>query len=118
MSNRLGFVRYLVAVATVALASIFTSGTQRAVAASHPPCTRGALASGLRRGFHSFPQGKLVHPWGCAGQFAYAAVIIDGNEITQLFRAKNGAWETANRAQYCENGEVPARIYQPACNTN
>jgi hypothetical protein len=59
-----------------------------------------------------------VHPWGCAGQFAYAAVIIDGNEITQLFRAKHSAWETANRAQYCENGKVPARIYQPACNTN
>jgi hypothetical protein len=118
MSSRLGFVRHLVAASAVALATIFTSGTPRAAAASHLPCTRVALASGLRRGFHPFPRGKLVRPWGCAGQFAYAAVIVDGNEITQLFRAKNGAWETANRARYCENDEVPARIYRPACNTN
>jgi hypothetical protein len=91
---------------------------QRAVGAAHPPCTRAALTSGLHRGFHPFPKGELVRPWGCAGRFAYAAVIIEGNEITQLFRAKNGVWLSASRARYCVDGEVPARIYDPACTTN
>ncbi len=121
MSIRPGFVKRPVAVgvAVAALAVLCTSSAaQRAVAATYPPCTRAALASGLYRGFHPFPQGKLVRPWGCAGQFAYAAVIVDGNEITQLFRAKNRIWLSANRARYCEDGEVPARIYQPACSTN
>jgi hypothetical protein len=111
--------RLIVGLATAALlATVASSSPQRALGAARPPCTRSALVSGLRRGFHPFPHGKLVHPWGCAGQFAYAAVIVEGNEITQLFHAKSGAWITANRGRYCVDGEVPARIYQPACNTN
>lgn len=121
MSDSYGILRRPVAVsaAIAAVVAVYSSGAaQRAAAANHPPCTRTALTSGLDHGFHPFPHGKLVRPWGCAGQFAYAAVIVEGNEITQLFRTKRGAWQTADRARYCQDGEVPASIYQPACNTN
>lgn len=83
----------------------------------HPPCTRQALVAGLRRGVRPL-QGRLVRPWACAGRFAYAGLVVDGNEGTVLFRAVGRVWKPADRGKYCADGVVPARIYQPACNSN
>jgi hypothetical protein len=69
------------------------------------------------------PRGSALSAWasaaalGLRGHFAYAAVIIDRKaELTILFRAVGSRWRTADRAKYCP--DVPARIWQPACNTN
>jgi hypothetical protein len=83
-----------------------------------PPCTKPAFVAGLRRGVTPLPHGQVIRPWACAGRFAYAAVVVAGNELTVLFRADGTRWETADRAKYCEDRSVPARIYQNACNTN
>jgi hypothetical protein len=84
------------------------------------PCTEQALAAGLRR---SRLRGRIDgNGFGCAGRFAYAAVIVGaGNtsvEITVLFRADVRGWEVVTRGKYCEDGAVPALIRQPACETN
>ncbi len=84
------------------------------------PCTEQALAAGLRR---STLRGRIDgNGLGCASRFAYAAVIVGaGNtsvEITVLFRANTGGWEVVSREKYCEDAAVPARIRQPACESN
>jgi hypothetical protein len=84
------------------------------------PCTRPALAAGLHR---SRLRGRIDGDgFGCAGRFAYAAVLVGtGNEsveITVLFRADARRWKVASRGKYCEDGAVPAKIRQPACETN
>jgi hypothetical protein len=94
--------------------------TRVGAAAASAPCTEPALAAGLRRGKLSGSiDGKS---WGCAGRFAFAGVIVKagavGDEITVLFRAEAQGWEVASRAKYCEDGAVPARIRQPACESN
>jgi hypothetical protein len=87
-----------------------------AVAAIRAPCTKQALARGLKHGETPFPGGRIEEPWNCAGRFAYAAVIYRGEELTILFRAVGRRWKTADRSRYCDS--VPARIWQTACNTN
>lgn len=83
---------------------------------ARPPCTKRALEAGLRR---SRMQGRVVSKsWGCARQFAYAAVIVHNIEITVLFRARGNQWRTASRERYCTKHQVPARIYKPACETS
>jgi hypothetical protein len=81
-----------------------------------PACTMRALESGLRA---SRMQGRVdANSWGCAGRFAYAGVTVHNIEITVLFRAQGKSWKTASRQKYCNNHQVPARIYRPACETN
>ena len=81
-----------------------------------PPCTKRALTAGLRRGKTG---GRIDgRNWACAGHFAFAAVVVHNIEITVLFRARQQDWFVASRVKYCKKGIVPARIYQPACETN
>jgi hypothetical protein len=80
------------------------------------PCTKQALEAGLRR---AGMEGHVVgNGWGCAGRFAYAAVIVHNIEVTVLFRAHGKSWRTASRQKYCNKHKVPARIYKPACETS
>jgi hypothetical protein len=116
---RRGICIALVAVAMVILALggfAWVTDPGTAVAAMHPPCTKQALARGLKRGETPFPGGRIDEPWDCAGHFAYAAVLYKDEELTVLFRAVSRRWKTADRAKYCD--DVPGRIWQPACNTN
>jgi hypothetical protein len=86
------------------------------LAAPRPACTRRALTEGLRQGgLRGYIDGDT---FGCAGRFAYAGVIVDGNEVTVLFRAVGRRWHPASRARFCGDGSVPKQIYQPACETN
>jgi hypothetical protein len=59
--------------------------------------------------------------FGCSGTFAYAGVIVgptgSRDEVTILFMAQAGSWVKVSRS-YCDNGSVPAAIFQPACNSN
>jgi hypothetical protein len=97
-------------VPTVAVASQIATG-------STPPCTKQALAAGLRRGPRPLA-GRVVRPWECAGRFAAAGVIAHGDEFTVVFRAHDVIWEPTASAKYCKDGQIPARIYQLACNSN
>jgi len=115
---RAAAVAVMVAVSTLVGASGGSAVAAYAAGERTPPCTKPAFTSGLHRGANRFPHGEVVRPWGCAGRFAYAAVIVTGNELTILFRAHGAAWETASRARYCTDGSVPLRIWQNACNTN
>ncbi len=83
----------------------------------HPPCTRAALAAGYRRGVPG-AHGRVVRPWKCAGRFAAATVIVDHNALTVVFRADGKRWKVVSAEKYCEDGAVPARIWQMSCNSN
>jgi hypothetical protein len=86
------------------------------LAARRPACTKRALTKGLHQGgLRGYIAGET---FGCAGSFAYAGVIVDGNEVTVLFRAAGRRWHPASRARFCENGSVPKQIYRPACESN
>jgi hypothetical protein len=105
-----------VVVALVLVAAAVGPGLAPAAKSAKPPCTRRALEAGLRR---SGMRGRVVaKSWGCAGRFAYAAVVVHNIEITVLFRAHGDHWRTASRQKYCGKHEVPKRIYQPACETS
>lgn len=116
-----GAVSRRVAVAAVSVLAV--SGAAGALGASsasgakarYPPCTKQALASGLR---HERLRGRLVRPWACAGRFAASALLVDGDESTVVFRANKGVWYPVDATKYCEDGAIPARIYQLACNSN
>jgi hypothetical protein len=62
-----------------------------------------------------------VDGFGCSGRFAYAFATVGSgstkDDVTMLFMANNATWQPASRVLYCENGSVPAQIYQPACET-
>jgi hypothetical protein len=109
------------AVAIAATASGATSGAAVLYrATANAPCTKPALTAGLHRGKQ---RGRIVgKSFGCAGRFAFAAVLVgagkDEIEITVLFRAVARRWQVASRAKYCGDGAVPAKIRQPACETN
>jgi hypothetical protein len=96
-----------------------SSGVSRValeLAGHRPACTKRALTRGLHR---SGQRGYIDRDgFGCAGRFAFAAVIVDDVEITVLFRATDGRWHSASRARFCEDGTVPKKIYRPACETN
>ncbi len=118
MFRRSGFAKWVTFSVAVGAAILGLCAADPAPAGAQvqPPCVKRALTRGLSRGETPFPDGRLVRPWACAGRFAYAAVIFDGNELTVLFRAVGRRWQTADRTAYCP--DVPSRIWQPACNTN
>ena len=45
-------------------------------------------------------------------------LVVDGDESTVVFRASEGVWKPIDATKYCEDGAIPARIYQIACNSN
>ncbi|MCW3030806.1 MAG: hypothetical protein JWM66_939, partial [Solirubrobacterales bacterium] len=84
------------------------------------PCTKPALEAALTR---TKVVGRIAgNGFGCAGQFAYAAVLVhigtpDEIEITALFRAAANEWHTVRRS-VGECRLVPKKIRRPACESN
>jgi hypothetical protein len=112
------------AAAVMLVASLGAGGASWAASASAagptvPPCSRQALASGLRRGH---VHGTLERGFRCAGRFAYSGVLVGSGAhritITVLFRAGSDGWTVASRGKYCQNGSVPSRIRRGACDSN
>jgi Regulator of chromosome condensation (RCC1) repeat len=91
---------------------------------SHPPCTRAALTAALERAYRrrSLTPSYLARGWQCAGSFARADFIdVHGrisDDITVVFRAARRTWSLIGRANVCEDGEIPARIWYFACAVN
>jgi hypothetical protein len=108
-----------VVAATAALTTVGAAlgvGLAPAAKTAKAPCTKQALEAGLRR---SGMEGRVVSKsWGCAGHFAYAAVVVHDIEVTVLFRAHGKSWRTTSRQKYCNKHKVPAAIYKPACETS
>jgi hypothetical protein len=92
----------------------------RMLTVRRPPCSRHALAEALHRG--GLPGQIHQDAFGCAGHFAWAGAVVHhdgtGDEITALFKAGRGSWHPVSRGRFCEDGAVPKKIYQPACESN
>ena len=59
-------------------------------------------------------------PFVCGGNWAYnGPTIADSSgtqtQVTLLLRWSGSAWQTVDRAAYCEGGGVPTAVYQKAC---
>lgn len=79
-----------------------------------PPCTKKALAAGLRRGANKLP-GDLIEGWRCAGRWAIAVVLDGVDDVPALFHARGNRWFTVDRTKPCNNHAVPKKIYASAC---
>jgi hypothetical protein len=109
-------------VAGVVASTAFASTHARAAAAKHPPCTRSALAAGMRRGPAAVSNGRFLKPFGCARNWAYSGVLIGKGqaafEATVLYHNNQGRWQTSRRPGPCRAHAVPKKIFRPACETN
>jgi hypothetical protein len=110
----------LIMLATAATA-LAATGTK--TAAKYPPCTKAALSAGINRGSAKVGKGgKFNGPFACSGGWAFSGAIVGKKpnqvEITVVYQAVKGAWQTINRAQPCKTHKVPAKIYKGACQTN
>ncbi len=80
----------------------------------HPPCTKRAIAAGLRRGTAKTP-GAIIEGFQCAGRWAFAMDVDKGITVPALLRAKGTRWVTVVRTGPCNRHEVPQKIYFNAC---
>jgi hypothetical protein len=88
--------------------------TPAAAAPKRPPCTKRAIAAGLRRGAYKTP-GAIVADFQCAGRFALAIDVYEGITVPALLRAHGAGWVTVNREKPCEEHAVPKKLYFNAC---
>lgn len=85
-----------------------------AATVNRPPCTRRAIAAGLRRGTNKTP-GATIEGFRCAGRFTIAVVVWERVTVPALLRARGARWVTVNREIPCKRHEVPKKIYAAAC---
>ncbi len=87
-----------------------------------PPCTDAALRPAVIAALSSGEQLFQLNAFNCASNWAVTnpTVGIPSNEldITLLMRWDGSAWQSVDRGVYCDNGSVPASIYEDACNSN
>ena len=99
----------------VAVALACTMAVSAAAApAKRPPCTRRAIAAGLRRGTHRTP-GAIIEGFQCAGRWAIAVDVYKGITVPALLHATRGHWVTVVRTGPCSKHEIPKKIYFSAC---
>ena len=108
--------------ALVVVAAFAASAGAAAHKSTLPPCTQKALTAGLKRG-SAQPKGAIfTKPFACASGWAYSGVIVGGKkngvEATAVYKAKNGVWQTVDRAKPCNTHAIPKKIYKGACTTN
>jgi hypothetical protein len=85
-----------------------------AAPANNPPCTRKALAAGLKRGANKIP-GAPIEGFRCAGRWAFAVVLDGVDDVPALFHAQGTSWVTVDREKPCRTHAVPKKIYAAAC---
>ena len=107
--------RRIAVTAVVALTLACTVAVSLAAAApKRPPCTKKAIAAGLRRGAYKTP-GATIEGFRCAGRFALAVDVYKGITVPALLRAQGTRWVTVNREKPCKKHLVPKKIYFGAC---
>jgi hypothetical protein len=90
-----------------------------------PPCTQAAIEPAVVAGLTPTETLVKLNEFNCAINWAVTSPTIGGNdpndpqiEITQLLRWNGSAWQVVDRGTYCDAGQVPAAIYQQACESN
>jgi hypothetical protein len=111
------------AVAIGAIAGTALAAPRATTAASpYPPCSKPALTAGSTRGPAAVGHARFTKPFGCVRRWAYSGGLVGHGqnevEVTILYHAVNGRWQTSNRAGPCRARAVPKKIYQPACESN
>jgi hypothetical protein len=122
-SNRGSLIITLVAaLVAVAVAAFAASAGAATSMSKNPPCTKAALSAGLKRGPAAEKKGKVLGSFGCASGWAYSEIVVgkgkNAFDAVAVYKAKNGAWATVNRAKPCRTHAVPKKIYKPACTTS
>jgi hypothetical protein len=89
----------------------------------HPPCTEAAIRPVVQASLSPGEQMFKLNEFNCAITWAVSTPTVgstqeDAVEITVLLRWNGSAWQVVDRGTYCDNGEVPAAIYQKACESN
>jgi hypothetical protein len=108
----------MVSLATGVLLATVALAPGASAAATRPSCARHALWQGLSRGDAQVHHARIVRPFGCDGNWAYAAVETSRFEFTSLFQARGGRWVSIQRSRPCARREVPRRIRHAACDSN
>jgi hypothetical protein len=111
------------ALAIAALAGTALAAPGATTAASqYPPCTTAALKAGSLHGPASAGHARFTKPFGCVRRWAYSGGLLgrgqDEVEVTILYHAVDGRWQTSARQGPCRTHAVPKKIYQPACQSN
>jgi peptidoglycan hydrolase-like protein with peptidoglycan-binding domain len=88
-----------------------------------PPCTEAAIRPVVQASLSPGEQMFKLNKFNCAITWAVATPTVGSTQqnavdITVLLRWNGQAWQVVDRGVYCDNGEVPAAIYQKACNSN
>jgi peptidoglycan hydrolase-like protein with peptidoglycan-binding domain len=88
-----------------------------------PPCTEAAIRPVVQASLNPGEQMFKLNQFNCAITWAVSTPTVgttqqNAVEITVLLRWNQSAWQVVDRGVYCDNGEVPAAIYQEACESN
>jgi peptidoglycan hydrolase-like protein with peptidoglycan-binding domain len=100
-----------------------TSGGGGGGGGGAPPCTEAAIRPVVQASLSPGEQMFKLNEFNCATTWAVSTPTVgttqeDAVEITVLLRWNGSAWQVVDRGVYCDNGEVPAAIYQKACESN
>lgn len=90
---------------------------------STPPCTEAAIRPVVQASLNPGEQMFKLNEFNCAITWAVSQPTVgttpqNAVQITVLLRWNGSAWQVVDRGVYCDNGEVPAAIYQKACQSN
>lgn len=87
---------------------------------TRPRCTLSAISKAAKS-TPSIGPVKRVTGYGCAGEWAYAEVVVgaeDSFDAVIVLKVRGSGWMVSDRAKACLNRLVPASIYGPACTTS
>ncbi len=89
-----------------------------------PPCTDAALRPVVTASLLAGETLVKLNAFNCAITWAVAQPTVTsasapaGAPVTVLMRWNGTTWQVVDQAVYCDNGSVPAAIYQKACASN
>jgi peptidoglycan hydrolase-like protein with peptidoglycan-binding domain len=90
-------------------------------AGGSPACTEQAITAGVQAGGGPNGNQLVVNQYECSGIWATAQVTTpgpNGYEYTALLQWNGSAWQSVDRATYCDNGSVPQALEPEACESN
>jgi hypothetical protein len=89
-----------------------------------PPCTDAAIRPVVTSSLLAGEQLVKLNAFSCAITWAVATPTVtstaapNGAPVTVLLRWNGTAWQAVDQGVYCDNGAVPAAIFQKACQSN
>lgn len=89
-----------------------------------PPCTDPTIRPVVTSSLLAGEQLVKLNEFFCAITWAVATPTVtstaapNGAPVTVLLRWNGRAWQAVDQGVYCDNGSVPAAIFQKACQSN